>query len=171
MAQHCFAMNANINGISAIMVGNRRHIPEAAKQQWVTMSAHMKSSDIAHVTHSNHRTINCALRLSRLTGSVIQKPLQAGRPRQLTAHDVAVSHNLLLPTGKFITLPSQYLEACIERTPDIYLHELQHALWEGRDVDVSLVTIDRMLHRHGYSRRKVNLNQGTFLLSIDQNCA
>jgi hypothetical protein len=23
------------------------------KQQWVTMSAHMKSSDIAHVTHSS----------------------------------------------------------------------------------------------------------------------
>ena len=54
------------------MVGNRRHIPEAAKQQWVTMSAHMKSSDIACVTHSNHRTINRALRLSRLTGSVVQ---------------------------------------------------------------------------------------------------
>ena len=43
-----------------------------------------KSSDIARVTHSNHRTINRALRLSRLTGSVVQKPLQAGCPRQLT---------------------------------------------------------------------------------------
>jgi len=34
------------------MVGNRRHIPEPMKQQWVTMSAHVKSSDIARVTHS-----------------------------------------------------------------------------------------------------------------------
>jgi hypothetical protein len=56
------------------MVGNRRHVPEAAK--WVTMSAHMKSSDIALVAHSNHRTINRALRLSRLTHSVVQKLLQ-----------------------------------------------------------------------------------------------
>ena len=48
---------------------------EAAKQQWATMSAHMKSSDIARVTHSNHRTINRALSLSRLTGSVVQSPL------------------------------------------------------------------------------------------------
>ncbi|KAJ8587977.1 hypothetical protein M405DRAFT_277266 [Rhizopogon salebrosus TDB-379] len=60
---------------SRIMVGNRRHILESMKQQWVTMSAHMKSSDIAHVTHSSHRTVNRALRLSRLTGSVVQRPL------------------------------------------------------------------------------------------------
>ncbi|KAJ8582873.1 hypothetical protein M405DRAFT_692426, partial [Rhizopogon salebrosus TDB-379] len=107
--------------------GNRRHIPEPMKQQWVTMSAHMKSSDIARVTHSSHRTVNRALRLSRLTGSVVQRPLQAGRPRLLTALDVA------------------YLDACVERTPDIFLLELQHELREARDVDVSLTTIDRTL--------------------------
>ncbi|OJA21097.1 hypothetical protein AZE42_10220 [Rhizopogon vesiculosus] len=70
------------------MVRNRRHIPEAAKQRRVTVSAHKKSSDIARVTRSNHRTINRALRLSHLTGSVVQKPLQAGCPRQLTPHHV-----------------------------------------------------------------------------------
>jgi hypothetical protein len=74
------------------MVGNRRHLPEPMEQQWVTMSAHMKSSDIARVTHSSHRTVNRALCLSRLTGSVVQRPLQAGRPRLLTALDAAVSH-------------------------------------------------------------------------------
>jgi hypothetical protein len=74
------------------MVGNRRHIPEPMKQQWVTMSVHTKSSDIARVTHSSQRTVNRALRLSRLTGSVIQGPLQAGRPRLLIALDAAVSH-------------------------------------------------------------------------------
>jgi hypothetical protein len=57
------------------------------------MSAHMKSSDIARVTHSSHRTVNRVLRLSRLTGSVVQRPLQAaGRPRLLTALNAAVSH-------------------------------------------------------------------------------
>jgi len=63
------------------MVGSRRHIPEPMKQQWVMMSAHMKSSDIARVTHSSRCTVNRALRLSRLAGSVIQRLLQAGRPR------------------------------------------------------------------------------------------
>ena len=94
-----------------------------------------KSSDIARVTHSNHHTINRALRLSRLTGSVVQKPLQAGCPRQLTPHDIKVS---LMCYCKSTTLLSQYLEACVERTPDIYMHELQHALREARNVDVSL---------------------------------
>ena len=56
------------------------------------MSTHMKSSDIARVTHSSHRTVNRVLRLSHLTGSVVQRPLQAGPPRLLTALDVAVSH-------------------------------------------------------------------------------
>jgi hypothetical protein len=51
------------------------------------MSAHMKSSDIARVTHSSHRTANRALRLSRLTGSVVGRG-----PRLLTALDAAVSH-------------------------------------------------------------------------------
>jgi hypothetical protein len=78
---------------SRIMVGNRLgHIPEPMKQQWVTMSVHTKSSDIARVTHSSQRTVNRAIRLSRLTGSVIQGPLQADRPRLLTALDAAVSH-------------------------------------------------------------------------------
>jgi len=58
------------------MVGNRRHIPEFMKQQWVTMSARMKSSDIARVTHSSRHTVNRALRLSRLTGSVVQRPIK-----------------------------------------------------------------------------------------------
>jgi hypothetical protein len=125
------------------------------KWQWVTMSAHMKSSDIAHVTHSSHRTVNRALRLSRLTGSVVQRPLQAGRPRLLTALDAAVSHAMVCHVALLTSL-SQYLDACVERTPDILLLELQHELREARGVDVSLVTIDRTLRQRGYSRKQVN---------------
>jgi hypothetical protein len=114
----------------------------------------MKSSDIARVTQSNHRTINRALRLSRLTGSVIQKPLQTGCPRQLTPHcDVKVS---LMCHWKSTTLLSQYLEARVEHASDMYMHELQHALREARNVDVSVSTIHRILCRHGYSRKMVD---------------
>jgi hypothetical protein len=72
--ERCTASGSNIIISESHHVGNRRHIPEPMKQQWVTMSAHMKSSDIARVTHSSHRTVNRVLRLSRLTGSVVQRP-------------------------------------------------------------------------------------------------
>ncbi|KAG1760304.1 hypothetical protein EDD22DRAFT_901746 [Suillus occidentalis] len=63
------------------MHGNRRHIPEVAKQQWVTMSTRgMTSKAIAQVTGSSLRTVNRVLRLSRLTGSVVlQRPVESGR--------------------------------------------------------------------------------------------
>ncbi|KAG1828017.1 Homeodomain-like protein, partial [Suillus variegatus] len=109
--------------------GNRRHIPDAAKQQWVTMSTHgMTSKAISQVTGCSHRTVNRVLRLSQLTGSVVRKPLESGRPRLLTAQDVT------------------YLISHIERTPDIFLSELRSALREVRGIEVSLATIERTLH-------------------------
>ncbi|KAI5998597.1 hypothetical protein EDD15DRAFT_2543846, partial [Pisolithus albus] len=110
------------------MPGNRRHIPEAVKQQWVTMSTLMSSREIAQATGTSHRTVNRVLRLSRLTGSVVKKPCTAsGRPRTLTAHDV------------------QYLLSCIRHSPDIYLSELQYHLEKTRGVYVSTCTIQRTL--------------------------
>jgi hypothetical protein len=107
------------------MVGNRQHIPEPMKQQWITMSAHMSSSDIVCVTHLSHYTVDCALRLSHLTGSVVQRPLQAGHPHLLMALNAAVSHTVVHVT--LLTSSSQYLEACVECTPDILLLELHTA--------------------------------------------
>jgi transposase len=43
----------------------------------------------------------------------------------------------------------------IEHTPDIYLDEIQEQLFTQHDVDVSLATISRKLHRLGYSSKKV----------------
>lgn len=74
------------------MPGNRRHIPEAVKEQWVRMSTHMSSREIAKVTGASQRTINRVLRLSRLTGSVVKTPLESGCPRSLTVYDVHVGH-------------------------------------------------------------------------------
>ncbi|KAF8994292.1 hypothetical protein BDQ17DRAFT_1251952, partial [Cyathus striatus] len=39
----------------------------------------------------------------------------------------------------------QFLESCIQRTPDIYLEELQEELQEARDVFVSRTAILRAL--------------------------
>jgi hypothetical protein len=50
----------------------------------------------------------------------------------------------------------QYLESCIERTPDIYVSELQDELCQARGVVVSESTIIRTLQRKGFVRKKVN---------------
>ncbi|KAG1791022.1 uncharacterized protein HD556DRAFT_1193177, partial [Suillus plorans] len=103
------------------------HIPAAMKQQWVTMSAQMTPKAIAQVTNTSRRTINRVLRLSHLTGSVVRRPLESGRPHLLSAADVL------------------YLLSCIECTPDIFLLELQHALHKARGVEVSEITIGQTL--------------------------
>jgi hypothetical protein len=118
------------------------------------VSAHMKSSDIARVTHSNHHTINRALRLSHLTGSMVRKPLQAGCPRQLTPHDVKVS---LMCHWKSTTLLSQYLEACVAHTPDIYMSYSMHCGKRG------------MLVYHGHSRKMVNWELRYIIIIIVQS--
>ena len=45
--------------------------------------------------------------------------------------------------------------ALIDHTPDIYLDETQEALFTQHDVDVSLATLCRTLHRLGISSKKV----------------
>ncbi|KAG1830044.1 hypothetical protein DFJ58DRAFT_671720 [Suillus subalutaceus] len=75
------------------MHGNRRHIPEATKQQWVIMSTHMSPTALAQATHMNLRTVNRVLRLSHLTGSVVRRPLESGCPRLFTAVDVSMSES------------------------------------------------------------------------------
>lgn len=45
--------------------------------------------------------------------------------------------------------------ALIEQTPDIYLDEIQEYLSVQHDIDVSLATISRTLHRLGYGSKKV----------------
>ncbi|KAF8485265.1 hypothetical protein DFH94DRAFT_624763 [Russula ochroleuca] len=120
------------------MVGNRRHITPSVKQQLVTMSAYILPCEISHVTQISKRTVNRVLRLQRRTGSVLQRPLQAGRPRTLNGLDIA------------------YLEACIEWTPDMYLQELREELFQAREVDISVATIHRSLHRRGFSHKQVS---------------
>ncbi|KAF8999397.1 hypothetical protein BDQ17DRAFT_1170589, partial [Cyathus striatus] len=72
-------------------------------------------------------TVYCLQHLYRETGTVQQKAVIVGRPRSLDALDVA------------------FLESCIQRTPDIYLEELQEELQEAQDVFISRTAILRAL--------------------------
>lgn len=49
----------------------------------------------------------------------------------------------------------QFLESCIERTPDIMLFELAEELKSVRGVEVSANTIRKTMRRRGYTRKQV----------------
>ncbi|KAI6123727.1 hypothetical protein EV401DRAFT_1799082, partial [Pisolithus croceorrhizus] len=120
---------------------NHQHIPEAVKQQWVTMLTLMSSQEIAQATGTSHRTVNQVLQLSRLTGSVVKKPCTASRhPCTLTAHDVQVRSSV---------------HVGILHSPDIYLSKLQYHLEKTRGVHVSMCTIQCTLWQHGFTHKHV----------------
>ncbi|KIK34791.1 hypothetical protein CY34DRAFT_616674, partial [Suillus luteus UH-Slu-Lm8-n1] len=56
-------------------------------QTTVGHHVHTWHDSIAQVTGSSLRTVNRVLRLSRLTGSAVQRPVESGRPRLLTSQD------------------------------------------------------------------------------------
>jgi hypothetical protein len=76
------------------MAGGHRHIPCSVKEQFIVMSGYMCPSNIARVSHVNVRTVQCVIALALQTGSVVRKPLQAGRPRELNALDANVGSTM-----------------------------------------------------------------------------
>lgn len=83
--------------------GNRRHIPCAAKEQIVMISAHMPPRKISHVTGVSTRTIQRILSLSQKTGVVERIPLQRGRTRELSALDLSVFLSYLVSSIQTLT--------------------------------------------------------------------
>ncbi|KAJ7661104.1 hypothetical protein B0H17DRAFT_953832 [Mycena rosella] len=58
-----------------------------------------------------------------------------------------------------------FIVGLVERTPDIYLYEIQAELEELCDVEASLVSIWRALRRRGYTRKRV-CGQTQFIHSL-----
>ncbi|KAJ6522610.1 hypothetical protein B0H19DRAFT_857960, partial [Mycena capillaripes] len=50
----------------------------------------------------------------------------------------------------------QFVLALLDHTPDIFLDEIQEALFIEHDIDVSLATICRTLHRLGISSKRLS---------------
>jgi transposase len=134
----------------------RRHIPSSVKEQLVVMSGHMHPSHVARITGVNIRTVQRVTALALQTGSVVRRPLQAGRPRELNALDANVGSNILYTSRCLAHNFDQFLEACIQRTPDIYIEELQQKLQDARHIHVSRLTIARTLKRCGFTRKQVS---------------
>ncbi|KAF8203990.1 hypothetical protein BJ912DRAFT_941579 [Pholiota molesta] len=76
------------------------------------------TKEIATATGVSPRTISRILRLWKTTGQTAKHSLDKGRPRALTSLEVS------------------YLVGLVERRPDIYVSELQQALFVAYDVEV-----------------------------------
>ncbi|KAI5981096.1 hypothetical protein EDD15DRAFT_2184751 [Pisolithus albus] len=123
------------------MPGVRRQISSDVKRIVVEMSqqadvplTRAQIRSLTGVAESTQRRINA---LYRCTGEVAVRPIECGRRRVMHALDV------------------MFLEGLVERRPDITLLEMQQALGEVCDVDVSISTICRTLKRVGFTRKQV----------------
>ncbi|KAI0313210.1 hypothetical protein OF83DRAFT_1044054, partial [Amylostereum chailletii] len=115
-----------------------RHIPPPIKELVIKMhNQGLTRSDIRELTGVAERTQRRFTSLYHRTGEVAVTALLCGRRRTLNGVDCS------------------FLEALIERTPDINFTELQHDLFLLCNVTVSLSTISRTLRRLGYTRKKV----------------
>ncbi|KAJ7195146.1 hypothetical protein C8J57DRAFT_1034312, partial [Mycena rebaudengoi] len=106
---------------------NYRYIHPERKKAFAVMSNHFSSKAIAKSNGVSVRTIQRVTKRWRTTGQVAKRSIAIGRPRILSSMDVS------------------YLEGLVERTPDIYLSELQSYLEAARDIHVSEDTIQRAL--------------------------
>ena len=90
---------------------------------------------------------------------MVEKPRSPlhGRPRKLTSLDVEVRRLLSVVcfSCELCCTALQYLEARLEREPDMYMSELRDALRLGRGIDVSEKTIKAALKRRGLTYKQV----------------
>jgi hypothetical protein len=136
------------------MVGGHQHIPCSVKEHLVVMSGYMRPSQIARVTHINIRTVQRVLALALQTGSVVRKPLQAGRPRELNTLDANVDSITHLPIVQFLTssLSTLKLVYSAPRTSTLMncrsaipSHQLAQGNWCWRSAWSSLLREDMLL--------------------------
>lgn len=115
------------------MPGNRRRIPKSAKEQLVYMSARMRSSEVKrHRSRHRHQSpdrqssssftydrLSCPCSIPGWPAKIIECFGCISKLRALTT-----TRMLWLSCSHWHYLP-QFLEGLIERTPDLYVFELQ----------------------------------------------
>ncbi|PPR02227.1 hypothetical protein CVT24_011455 [Panaeolus cyanescens] len=121
------------------MIGNRCYISRETKENIVVLSAYMKTRQVAEMLQVSDRTVRRVKALAQRTGRVNAPALAQGRPRKLSSADAA------------------YLISLVERTPDLYLYELQALLQDALGVYVTENTISATLRRQGFTRKKVSM--------------
>ncbi|KAK7021409.1 hypothetical protein VNI00_017360 [Paramarasmius palmivorus] len=119
-------------------MGNYCYVHPEKKKTYVTQYYQgLKPRTICTTSGYSLRAFYRLQKLYETTGQVTKRPLVPGAPRVLTS------------------LQLDYLEGLIERTPDIYLSEMQDALWNVFEVDVDVKTISNSLRRRGFTQKKI----------------
>ena len=107
------------------------NLPAARKEDIVRLSATHSNREIAALLGTTPRSCQRVLKLWR-TYRVVEKPRSPlhGRPRKLTSLDVEVRRLLSVVcfSCELCCTALQYLEARLEREPDMYMSELRDAL-------------------------------------------
>ncbi|QRV93328.1 DDE superfamily endonuclease [Ceratobasidium sp. AG-Ba] len=121
------------------MPGNRRHIPLDVKKLVVSMHVIRRLSvpNIRKCTGLSHQTIYRCLDNQHLYNTPVKPKISEGRPRVLSALDVAYVRELLV------------------QIPDLYLDEIRTRLFEARGMNVSEETLRRQLIRSGLTLKQL----------------
>ncbi|KAF9485789.1 hypothetical protein BDN70DRAFT_870672 [Pholiota conissans] len=115
-------------------------VPGQQKQLVVRMSLRgMSTKDISIATGISARAVSWLMSQWKSTGHTVKHSIAIGRPRVLTPLDLA------------------YTESLIEQRTDVFLSELQEALFIAHEVDIDNITISHVLYRRGYTRKKVSI--------------
>ncbi|KAJ7466516.1 hypothetical protein FB451DRAFT_413860 [Mycena latifolia] len=124
---------------------NKKNISNETKQHVIHQcyNLHRKQKDIAVDLRIGLSSVERILTRYRRDSEGLSVPTLRvpGRPRLLHAADV------------------DFLVGLVQRTPDMYLYEMQAELRERCDVDVCLWTIWTALRGRGYTRKRVGSRQ------------
>ena len=117
------------------------HLSQEIRQHMVVWSKHLGKTDaeIAELSGCSERTVREVRRLEREFGVVYNPFAQPrGRKRLLEMGDI------------------NYMSSLIDANPVIYLDEVHERLVQYRNIDVSLATISRALHKLALSQKQVS---------------
>ena len=125
--------------------------------------------EISALTTVSHCQIYRIRKNWEMTGSMEPEHTgkKTGRPRFLTRNEEVVC----LPSNYWAVaideIQSQYVVACVERTPDIYLEDLQSQLVTNLGVMVSWKLIWETLHRNRLTMKKVGTCQPILVTEVE----
>ncbi|KAJ7210187.1 hypothetical protein GGX14DRAFT_343181, partial [Mycena pura] len=108
---------------------------------------------IAIELHMPLRVVQRVIKTWKEIGEVCRDRRYKGRHPILSPEHIEARHTQAVSV---VLKRSQFLFALLDHSPDLYLDELQEALLSQHDLDVSLATISRTLHRLGMSRKKLS---------------
>ena len=92
---------------------------------------------------------------------------KTGRPRFLTAEEEMVSSSPISCRALTDEASNQYIIECVEKTPDIYLEDLQLQVLDNLGVKVSQKLIWETLRRNNLTMKKVVVYQCAY--SVEYN--